>query len=86
MAYCITIYEEFLKAPTETNIYITSSSLDELKHNFEELLVFEITRDYVSELDKLKEMSDIIKKIIEKSDKKDDISNLNQLELENHNK
>ena len=68
MAYCITIYEDFLKAPTESNSYITSSSLDELKHNFEELLVFEITRDYASELDKLKEMSDIIKKIIEKSD------------------
>ena len=43
MAYCITIYEEFLKVPTDTNSYITSSSLDELKQNFEELLVFEIS-------------------------------------------
>lgn len=61
MAYCINVYTKFLECPDESISYITADSLSDLKRNYEELLVFEITRDYKNELEKMKEMEDLIK-------------------------
>jgi hypothetical protein len=51
MAYCIQKYEEMLEVKPESLKYITRDKVDELKTNYEELLVFEVTRDYKNELE-----------------------------------